>query len=49
MLSFDLNWPDITREFLAYQQTAGNVTGEVFSVNCALESGSSVEVYYQKL
>ena len=32
MLSFKLNWPNLVHDFLSYQETAGSVTGRVFTI-----------------
>ena len=36
MLTFKLNWPDMVHDFLSSQQSAGSVTGRVFTLDCFL-------------
>ena len=36
MLSFNLNWPKLVHDFLAYQEIAGSAAGRVFSIDCIL-------------
>ena len=32
MLSFQLNWPELVKKFLSYQEATGSVTGRVFTI-----------------
>ena len=49
MVSFKLNWPDIVQDFLFYQESAGSVTGRIFTIECLMEEILSLDTYFSQL
>ena len=49
--SFNLEWPDLVLEIFSYQEEAGTVTDQVFSVDCYIASNGKADskVFYTKL
>ena len=49
MLSFKLNWPDLVHDFLFYQESAGSVTGRIFTIECLMEDILRLDTYFSQL
>ena len=49
MISFKLNWPNLVKDFLTYQEVAGSAAGRVFTMDCLLQELVSLDTYFQQL
>ena len=49
MVTFDLRWPNFVYEFLSYQETAGSITGQIYSVDCVMPDVSEISMFYLKI
>ena len=49
--SFNLNWPDLVKELLDFQESAGSVTRQIYSYDCFLDEfiSEDVDTYFKRL